>query len=289
MRVAGMEHQGVRVAHDGDRTAAFRGHRLEACVVRRDDAPHPDLLRNRRGGEPPPEVAADRGREPGEAVRRQRLQVRAPGLPDGRGDRLGGQDAPDPGPVRVLAAEQRALVVKPVPNERVRQVDQPHASRAKVAVDRPQCSVEPGYRDRHVQLRSEAVGVDDRLGRDRHDDQVDAGGAQAAGCRGDGAGGARCGRRPAPERGDRRRSEVPAVIPADDLRSGCRRLGGKPLARQAEPLHELGVWRAAAGGGPRARGPQEALRAGRAGPWSNEPRRAAGGPARARPATRTPY
>ena len=247
--LAAVEHEGVAVADDRDRGVAVARHRRKQRILGRDDAARPDLLARRRLRQVPPQIAADRGREPGEPVRLRRRFFEHGQFTDRRPDDLRRRHAADARPVRVLPAVERSFVVETVAQERLGQIDDPDAARPQVPVDVLQRRVEPPHRDRHVERRREPVGIDDALRRHGGDDELDAVASETFRFRrdrGDGAG--RAGRF-RPQRGDFSGGEVPAVAAGDDRRAGFRRLGRQPRAGEPEPLDQFGLRRSAAGGG----------------------------------------
>ena len=108
--LAGVEHEGVRVSDDSDRGASPFG--TTGASSGSSGPMRPRARVSSRGGgcgRCLPQIAADRGREPGETVGPLRRQLEHVQIADRRPDDLRRHDAADAGPVRVLPAVERAL------------------------------------------------------------------------------------------------------------------------------------------------------------------------------------
>ena len=156
--------------------AVGRGrHRRRAALAAGSDGAQPQLLAGGRRTAVPGQVPVDRRRLPPEPVGAG-VQLREPrALPHHPGDHLGRDDAADARPVRVLPAVERALAVEAVLEEALREVQHVDSLAPEQPVERPVVRVEAGDGNGyHRVLHADLVGVDDRLGRHGHDEQLDA-------------------------------------------------------------------------------------------------------------------
>ena len=149
--------------------------------------------------------------------------------------------------------------MEPVAEERLGEVDDQDAAGPKAGVRGGQRGVEPGDRNRDVDRRGEAVGVDDALRRHGRHDQRDAVAAQAFGRRRQGGDGRVRGGASRAERGDLPGGEEPPVAARHHAGPGGRGFRGQPGAGGAEAFDELRVGRSGAGGGEQRSGDERAV------------------------------